>query len=89
MRYELHVYCRRDGISRDAGLHAVEEAPDLDAARARFAPEESFLLQFYDEVDFHIDLVENGVREAVARWSRRRDAGRPGRDTCYNIFGRG
>lgn len=50
MKYELYVWCRRDGLSRDAGLHATTESDSDQNAIDKLMEDGRWLLQFYDEV---------------------------------------
>ena len=49
-RYEMHVYCRRNGVSQDGGLHAERNCRDDKAAITAFIKERNALLRSYDEV---------------------------------------
>lgn len=49
---ELYVYCRRGGVSRDAGLHA-RYADAAEAAREMPA-DLAFLRRHYDEVSYRL-----------------------------------
>lgn len=53
-KYEMHVYCRRSGVSRDGGLHATEHANSLEEVLPIFQREGQWLLQMYDTVQVSI-----------------------------------
>jgi len=52
--YQLFVYCRRNGVSCDAGEHARGEYASDAEAIADLRPKVSWLYQFYDEVIWDI-----------------------------------
>lgn len=63
--YELYVYCRRNDVSQDSGLHATKEAASDEEAVAHFKKEEEpWLLKWYDQIYF---TVKDGDR-IVAKW---------------------
>lgn len=63
--YELYVYCRRNGISQDAGLHATKDAEsDAEAVKYFKTEEAPWLMKWYDEVFF---TVKDGDR-LVTKW---------------------
>ncbi len=70
-KYRLEVWCRRNDVSREAGLHAEEDFPDDESAllgMRRIAEKE--LLCSYDEVGCK---VMDGER-LVGRFSLRAQA---------------
>ena len=51
MEYKLYVYCRRNGVSHDCGLHASQEFSDDEAAvRELKERAENDLGPLFDEV---------------------------------------
>ena len=56
MKYLLFVYCRKNGISRDSGLHAQCEANNDDEAIAKLRKDGEWLLCHYDEI--HCTIVQ-------------------------------
>jgi len=66
--YRMYVTCRRDGLTRDAGLNKEAQYPDDQAARADFAKELSWLRRVggYDEIQTTYKRVdENGKEVAI------------------------
>jgi len=57
--YYLYVYCRRDDVSRDAGLHARCEVATDEEAIEQLRKEAKWLLRFYDTVGCRIIQPEN------------------------------
>ena len=53
-KYELYVYCRRGGVSQDAGKHAECEADSAKEAKYKLYPEVMQLQKFYDQVSWEI-----------------------------------
>lgn len=66
MKYELHVWCRKNDVSRDGGLHAQCEASTDEEAIEKFRkPEISHFLRLaYDMVYY---TVRCGDR-VVVKW---------------------
>ena len=57
MKYELYVWCRRNGVSSDGGLHSRLEADsDCDAIQELMRQAERDLLICFDEVRCVIKL---------------------------------
>ena len=54
MKYGLTVYCRRNGISRDAGAHAQCEARSDAEAQHQLKGDMADLFHHYDEIGFTI-----------------------------------
>ena len=53
--YTLFVYCRRNGVSRDGGLHATESFPnDTDAIIGMREIARNDLSHHYDEIGITI-----------------------------------
>lgn len=59
IKYGLYVYCRRGGVSQDAGLHASCEAKDIQEARRELLPKLDWLRQFYDEVSWKVKEIDD------------------------------
>lgn len=62
--YKLNVYCRRNGISQDAGTHAQIEATSDEVAISELKSKLPWLLRFYDEVYWAIIEVESDRKVA-------------------------
>jgi len=56
--FALYVYCRRNGITCDAGEHARCEAETYSDAVTELEKEIPWLRQFYDEVSWEVKEVE-------------------------------
>lgn len=52
--YILEVYCRRNGVSQDAGEQARGDFPDDQTAIAKLTAELNWLRMHYDEVYYGI-----------------------------------
>ena len=76
MKFEMFVYCRRNGVSCDAGLHATEHGESLAEVQPIFDREGRCLQQHYDEIQVTISC--DG--ENVSIYSLRR----PEKDTDYD-----
>ncbi len=50
MKYGLTVYCRRGGVSRDAGAHDQCEASNDDEAVKTLRTSANKLLRYYDHI---------------------------------------
>ena len=48
--YKLFVYCRRSGVSQDAGLHSQVESDNETQALNKLRQDARWLTQFYDQV---------------------------------------
>lgn len=65
MKYELHVYCRRGGVTRDAGVHAHYECADDDEAKSKVGADLPFLTTHYDTVGWW--LTSDDDRPVIAQ----------------------
>lgn len=62
--YVLHVFCRRNGISQDAGVHDSGDFETDEAAKTKLLSSLAFLRMHYDEIYWKI-LRDDGI--VVAR----------------------
>lgn len=59
-KFGMFVYCRKNGVSRDSGLHFSFEAENLESAKLnpKISEELNWLYQFYDQVSFEIQEIK-------------------------------
>jgi hypothetical protein len=60
MKYRLYVYCRRNGMSMDAGLQAEIEADSDKEAILELRVKGNSLYKYYDEVHMTYKKVIDG-----------------------------
>ncbi len=60
MKFGMFLYCRRNGMSCDSGLHTTIEADTLEDAQAspKIDEELKWLHKFYDEVSYKIHKLD-------------------------------
>lgn len=61
--YILYVYCRRDGVSRDAGRHDSCQADDDKTAIRKLVASALGLKRHYDEVSCTIKCGDKVIHE--------------------------
>lgn len=57
-KYKLYVYCRRNGLTRDGGLHAEGEYKNDKEAVKQLTTKGFDLYRYYDEVSMTIKRVD-------------------------------
>jgi hypothetical protein len=71
MIFQLYVWCRRNGVSQDAGLHDEQEFADAETAVTTWknAPD-SILQSAYDSIQYTVK--QKDTDEDVGGWNYRR-----------------
>ena len=62
MTYRLEVYCRRNGMSQDAGTQATGDYPDDQTAIDKLRVKVVDLYRYYDEVYWNIYQHQRKVK---------------------------
>lgn len=62
MTYQLEVYCRRNGVTQDAGTQATGDYPDDQTAIKNLSQKVAELYRYYDEVYWNVYQDERKVK---------------------------
>lgn len=66
--FDLFVYCRKNNVSRDSGLHATKSG-QLKDVLPLLRKDAEWLLQSYDEI--HCTVVRRAGKKQVAKYTLR------------------